>query len=134
MATSLTPRQAGFLVAAFVLGGVAAVVTQQLVKDTGTNPGSETVALGGGTLATAPAGPVVVAAEVVRLPEGYEQRRTPEEPTLTLVEVGRVQVEKEGRRTEYIAGTSFFSAPDHPFTLRVLADARLSIVRLLSAP
>lgn len=133
MASPITPRQAGVVILAFVLGGVVAIVTQQLTKDAGTNPGSETVALGVQTVTTPSGEPVAVDAQVVRLPEGYNQRRTPDGPTLTLLETGRVEIEAAGATTTYVGGTSFFSPADEPYTIRVLADARLSVVRLTSA-
>jgi len=133
MASRVTPRQAAFVFLAFILGGVVAIVTQQVTKDTGTNPGSETVALAGQTLTTPTGGLVGLHAQVVILPEGYDQRIEPDSPTLTLVETGRVEVETGGETTTYIGGTSFFSPTAVQYTLRVLADARLSVVRLTSA-
>lgn len=133
MASRVTPRQAGIVVLAFVLGGVAAVVAEKLARDTGTNPASETVALATQTITSGLAAPLALDAHVVRLPEGYDQRLTPDGPTLTLVETGRVEVDVGSETTEYIGGTSFFSPGGEPYTLRVLADARLSVIRLTSA-
>jgi hypothetical protein len=133
MASRVTPRQAGVVVLAFVLGGVAAVVAEKLVRDTGTNPSSETVALATQTITTGSTDPLAVEAQVLRLPEGYDQRLTPAGGTLTLVETGRVEVEDASGRRTYVGGTSFFSPADEPYVLRVLADSRLSVVRLTSA-
>lgn len=133
MASRVTPRQAGVVILAFLLGGVAAVVTERLARDTGTNPASETVALATQTITTASTGPLALDAQVVRLPEGYDQRLVPEGATLTLVEAGRVEVEDGSGKATYVGGTSFFSPAGTPYTLRVLADSRLSVVRLTSA-
>ena len=130
---ALTPRQAGALAVAFILGGVAAVVSGQLLKDTGTNPASETVALGAGTFGAAGTGPVRLSGKVVQLPEGYEQRQTPAAPTLTLVESGQVQIEDAAGSREYLAGTSFVRSAGVEYTIRVQADAQLATVSLLSA-
>jgi hypothetical protein len=133
MATRITPRQAGIVILAFVLGGVAAVGAERIARDTGTNPASETVALGAQTVTTPAGAQVGVDAQVIRLPEGYDQRLTPDGPTLTLVEAGRIEVETPSGTQSFVGGTSFFSPAGEEYTLRVQADARLSVVRLTSA-
>ncbi len=130
MARRVTPRQAAALIVAFVLGGVAAVAAERLTRDVGTNPSSETLAFFDGTVTAPGEGPLAVQAQVVRLPDGFVQRRTPERPTLTLVQSGRVEIDVEGATTTYLAGASFFTTADEQYTIRVLETAELSVVDL----
>jgi hypothetical protein len=130
MAGPVTPRQVAVVIAAFALGGVAAFAGERIARDTGTNPSTETVARLEATIEALPSGPVAVQAQVVRLPEGFEQRLTPEGTTLSLIQAGRVEIDDADGKTTYIAGTSFLAPAGEPYTIRVLDDAALSVVDL----
>lgn len=122
----LTPRQAAALIVAFILGGVAAIAAAFLLRDIGTTPSSETLALLDATVEAPATGPLAVEAEVVRLPEGFEQRRTPARPTLILVQRGRIEIERGGEETTYLGGTSFVAPAGVPYTIRVVETAELA--------
>jgi hypothetical protein len=130
MSRRLTPGQAAALLVAFVLGGIAAVAAELLLRDTGTTPSSETLARLDATLTTVETGPLAVQAQVVRLPEGFEQQRTPEQATLILVQQGRVEIETSTGTTTYIAGTSFLARAGQPYTIRVVDTAELTSIDL----
>lgn len=129
----VTPRQAAIVVAAFVLGGVAAFVVERLGGDVGTNPATETIARLDATVAELVPGGVAVRAEVVRLPEGFVQRRTPDVSTLNLVQSGRVEVDGAGGETTYIAGTSFLAPAGEQYTITVVETAELTVIDLRRA-
>jgi quercetin dioxygenase-like cupin family protein len=126
----VTPRQAAIVVLAFVLGGVAAVTAERLTRDLGTNPSSETIARVDATIESPTGAPVAVQAQVVRLPEGFEQRRTPDGSTLNLVQTGRVEIETGGRTATYLPGTSFVAPAGEPYVIRVVETAEISVVDL----
>ena len=129
----VTPRQAAIVVAAFVLGGVAAFVAERLTRDTGTNPATETIARLDATVADLAPGGVAVQAQVVRLPEGFVQRRTPDGSTLNLVQSGRVEVDDADGRTVYVAGTSFLAPAGEEYTIAVAETAELTVIDLRPA-
>jgi hypothetical protein len=126
----LTPMHAAALLVAFILGGIAGVAAELLLRDTGTNPSSETLALLDTTLEGTGTGPLAVQALIVRLPEGFEQERTPERPTLVLVERGRVEIENAAGEATYIAGTSFLAPGGEPYTIRVTETAEIATIDL----
>jgi hypothetical protein len=126
----VTPRQAAIVIAAFVLGGVAAFVAERLTRDTGTNPATETIARLDATVPNlAPEG-VAVQAQVVRLPEGFVQRRTPEVSTLHLVQTGRVEIDDADGETTYVAGTSFLIPAGEQYTIAVEETAEITVIGL----
>jgi hypothetical protein len=129
----VTPRQAAIVVAAFVLGGVAAFVAERLTRDTGTNPATETIARLDATVAELAPGGVAVQAQVVRLPEGFVQRRTPEGSTLNLVQSGRVEVDDPDGKTTYVAGTSFLAPAGEEYTIAVVDTAEITVIDLRRA-
>jgi hypothetical protein len=86
---------------------------------------------GGGTLSAVPAGPLEVRAETVLLPAGFRSRHLHGGPTFNTVESGRVEIEDANGTRVYEAGEFFFEPAEAPHTIRVLADARLDVVRLL---
>lgn len=129
----VTPRQAAIVVAAFVLGGVAAFAAQRLTRDTGTNPATETIARLDATIADLAPGGVAVRAQVVRLPEGFVQRRTPDVSTLNLVQKGRVEIDDADGRTTFVAGTSFLTHAGEEYTISVDETAELTVIGLRPA-
>jgi hypothetical protein len=133
MATRVTPRQAAIVIAAFVLGGVAAFAAERLTRDTGTNPASETIARLDTTIAELGESGVAVQAQVVRLPEGFVQRRTPEGSTLNLVQAGRIEIEDASGSTTYVPGASFLSRVGETYTISVLVDATITVIDLRPA-
>jgi hypothetical protein len=86
---------------------------------------------GGGTLGALPAGPVEVRAETVVLPAGFRSRHMHGGPTFNTVESGSVEIADENGTNAYEAGEFFLEPARAPHTIRVLADARLDVVRLL---
>lgn len=116
---------------AFVLGGVAAVTAERLTRDLGTNPSSETIARVEATISDPAGSPVAVEARVVRLPDGFEQRRTPDGTTLNLVQSGRVEIENEEGTSTYFAGMSFLAPAGEPYVIRVERTAVISVLDLL---
>ncbi len=133
MAGRVTPRQAAVVIAAFVLGGVAAFVAERLTRDTGTNPATETIARIDATVTDVVPGGVAVQAEVIRLPDGFFQRRTPEGSTLNLVQSGRVEIEDADGTTTYIAGTSFLAPAGEQYTIAVVQDTTITVIDLQPA-
>ena len=129
----VTPRQAAIVIAAFVLGGVAAFVAERLTRDTGTNPATETIARLDATVADLADGGVAVGAQVVRLPEGFVQRRTPDASTLNLVQSGRVEIDDADGKTTYVAGTSFLTPAGEEYTIAVNETAELTVIDLRPA-
>jgi hypothetical protein len=129
----VTPRQAAIVIAAFVLGGVAAFAAERLTKDTGTNPASETIARLDTTLEDVAPGGLAVQAQVVRLPQGFLQRRTPQGSTINLVQSGRVEVEDADGKTTYVAGTSFLAPAGETYTIAVVTDAEITVIDLRPA-
>lgn len=121
------------MIAAFILGGVAAFVAELLARDTGTNPGTETIARLDATVAELAPGGIAVQAQVVRLPEGFLQQRTPEGSTLNLVQEGRVEVEDAGGKTTYVAGTSFLAPAGEEYTIAVVENAEITVIDLRPA-
>jgi quercetin dioxygenase-like cupin family protein len=127
-----TSRQLGLLCAAFVLGGILAILVDRALEDSGPMRAQETVAEAPvGTLEETPGPPVEVAADRVRLPGGFESRRFHAGPVFVFVDAGQVEVEREGQATEYGPGAFFFVPGGEVYTLSVLDTAVLSTVRLL---
>jgi hypothetical protein len=133
MAKRITPRQAAVVILAFVLGGVAAFAAERLTRDVGTNPASETIARLDTTVAGLGESGLIVGAQVVRLPEGFVQRRTPGGSTLNLVQAGRVEIENENGTTTYVAGTSFVVPAGETYTIGVIVDTTITVVDLRPA-
>lgn len=86
---------------------------------------------GGGTLAAAPRGPLEVRAETVRLGAGFFSRHVHGGPTFNTVVSGEVEIRDAGGTHRYGPGDFFFEPGGVPHSIRVLADARLDVVRLL---
>jgi quercetin dioxygenase-like cupin family protein len=127
-----TPRQLAYVCAAFVLGGVMAILVDRALDDTGPMRAQETVAEAPvGTLEEVPVPPVKVLADRVRLPQGFESRRYHGGPTFTFVDLGRIEVEIDGETVAYGAGAFFFVEAGQVYTLRVPDTAGLATVRLL---
>jgi len=121
------------VLAAFVLGGVVAIVLDRATQDTtGTLHATQTVAEAPvDTLQTVPRGPLRVVAVTVQFPVGYESTEIEGGPTSIFVDFGRVQVKTPETSTVYDAGAFFFLQPETQYTLTMLDDSQLSIVRLL---
>jgi quercetin dioxygenase-like cupin family protein len=86
---------------------------------------------GGGMLSNVPEGPLEVRAETVLLPAGFRSQHLHGGPTFNSVASGSVEIEDEDGTQVYEAGEFFFEPAEAPHTIRVLADARLDVVRLL---
>lgn len=129
----VTPRQAAIVIAAFVLGGVAAFVAELLTRDTGTNAATETIARLDATVEDIAPGGVAVQARVVRLPEGFVQRRTPDGSTLNLLQSGRVEVADADGTNTYVAGTSFRTPAGEQYTITVVETAQITVIDLRPA-
>ncbi|MGH2990870.1 MAG: cupin domain-containing protein [Solirubrobacterales bacterium] len=86
---------------------------------------------GEGTLGSLPDGPVTVRAETVLLPAGFRSRHVHGGPTFNAIESGMVEIEDERGTNVYGPGGFFFEPADRPHEIRVLAEARLDIIRLL---
>lgn len=132
-ARRISPAVAGAVAAAFVAGGVLAVVMERFIgTDTGTTPGADTVLQAPvATVETVPSGPLEAVANTIRLPAGYESTVINNGPTFTFVDVGRVEVTSGDSTAVYATGAFFYQEQDTAYTLKVLNDAQLSIVRLL---
>jgi hypothetical protein len=132
-ARRITPAMAGAVAAAFVIGGIVAVVMERFIgQDTGTVQGAETVLEAPvATVETVPSGPLTVVANTIQLPTGYESTTLNNGPTFTFVDVGRVEVTSGDLTSVYASGAFFYQEEGRVYTLRVLNEAQLSIVRLL---
>jgi len=132
-ARRITPAVAGAVVAAFVIGGIVAVVMERFIgQDTGTVPGAETVLEAPvATVETVPNGPLNVVANTIHLPAGYSSTTLNNGPTFTFVDVGRVEVTTGEQTSVYATGAFFYQEEGRVYTLRVLNEAQLSIVHLL---
>jgi glyoxylate utilization-related uncharacterized protein len=121
------------VLAAFVLGGVIAIILDRETRDsTGTLRGTETVVEAPvQTLRHPLTGPQRVVAATVQFPSGYERTEIENGPTSVFVDFGRVQIRTSTSNTVYEGGAFFFLQPDTQYTLRMLDDTQLSIVRLL---
>ncbi|MGH8903610.1 MAG: cupin domain-containing protein [Egibacteraceae bacterium] len=85
-----------------------------------------------GRLDSLPRGPVDVAAETVKLPQGFTDRHEHGGPTFNFVVAGRVRItEEDGSVRELGPGQFFFEPADLPHTIEVLSDARLDVLRLV---
>jgi hypothetical protein len=131
----LSPRVVAAVLTAFILGGVVAIVIDRATRDsTGTLRGTQTVAEAPvETLQQPSTGPVRVVANTVQFPAGYETTEIENGPVFAFVDFGRIQVESATKRAVYEAGAYFYLQQDTQYTLRVLDDLQLSIVRLLRA-
>lgn len=129
----ISPAMAGVVTAAFVLGGILAIVVDRATQeDTGTLRASETVAEAPvETIPAIPEPPLRVVATIIQLPAAYTQTAVNNGPTFTFVEGGRVQIETNGRTSIYAAGAFYYLEQGREATITVLNDAQLSIVRLL---
>jgi quercetin dioxygenase-like cupin family protein len=121
-------RLALVVVLALALGIVLGVAGDRILDGDGE---PSPAVRGGGTLSALPAGPVDVRAETVVLPAGFRSRHMHGGPTFNTVESGSVEIEDENGTNVYEAGNFFFEPARAPHTIRVLADARLDVVRLL---
>ena len=121
------------VIAAFILGGVVAIVIDRSTRDsTTTLHGTATVAEAPvETLQQVPSGPVRVVAVTVQYPAGYESTEIENGPTSVFVDFGRVQVRTALKNAVYEAGSFFFLQPDTQYSITMLDDTQLSIVRLL---
>jgi quercetin dioxygenase-like cupin family protein len=112
------------VVAAAAVGAAVALVAGR--------DGADRQALrGGGVLASLPDGPVHVVAESVRLPDGFRSRHRHGGPTFTIVVSGEVEIHDDGGTKRYRPEELFFKPAGRVHELRVLADARLDVIRLL---
>jgi hypothetical protein len=131
-ARRISPAVAGVVVAAFVIGGILAIMVERAIKnDSGTLRGTETVVEAPlSTIPDAPSGPLEVIANTVQYPAGYEATTINSGPTFTFVDLGRVQLESGSEKATYATGAFFYREQDRVYTMRVLNDAQLSIVQL----
>jgi quercetin dioxygenase-like cupin family protein len=116
------------VVLALAVGIVLGVAGERLLVSDEESPPA---VRGGGTLSDLPRGPLEVRAETVVLPAGFRSRHVHGGPTFNTVESGSVEIEDENGTRVYEAGDFFFEPAEAPHTIRVLADARLDVVRLL---
>jgi hypothetical protein len=86
---------------------------------------------GEGVLAELPEGPVAVRAETVVLPAGFRSQHVHGGPTFNSIESGEVEIADERGTSVYGPGEFFFEPGGRPHEIRVVADARLDVVRLL---
>lgn len=124
---------AGAVIAAFILGGIVAVIVDRATSDT-TGTLRATATVGEAPVATLPAAADSareIRATIVQYPAGYETTAVENGPTFAFVDFGRVEVEVDGARTSYVPGSFFYREQGRLYTLRVLSDAQLSIVRLV---
>jgi hypothetical protein len=129
----LSPAWVAAVIAAFILGGIVAIVLDRATRDsTETLRGTETVVEAPvDTLQQTQTGPVRVVATIVQYPAGYERSEIENGPTSVFVDFGRVQVKTPESSPIYEAGSFFFLQPNTQYTLTMLDDTQLSIVRLL---
>jgi hypothetical protein len=119
----------GVLVAAILLGAVAGLGAGALLwsRDEGPEPSVR----GSGELASLPSGRVLVRAETVRLPAGFESRHRHGGPTFNLVRAGLVVIADPRGLRRYGAGELFFEPGGVVHTIRVVDDARIDVIRVL---
>lgn len=86
---------------------------------------------GEGMLSSLPDGPVTVRAETVLLAAGFRSRHVHGGPTFNTIESGSVEIQDEHGTKVYGPGDFFFEPAGRPHEIRVLADARLNVIRLL---
>jgi len=86
---------------------------------------------GEGKLGKLPAGPVTVHAETVPLAAGFRSRHAHGGPTFNMVRSGTVEIRDRRGTHVYDPGDFFFEPAGRPHEIRVLADARLDVIRLL---
>jgi quercetin dioxygenase-like cupin family protein len=67
----------------------------------------------------------------VRLPNGFRSRHRHGGPTFTIVVSGVVEIDEGGGTKRYGPDELFFEPAGRVHELRVLADARLDVIRLL---
>jgi quercetin dioxygenase-like cupin family protein len=115
--------------AAVLAAGVALGVTgdRLLVGESEDEPAVR----GEGMLDELPDAPVTVRAETVLLPAGFRSRHLHGGPTFNSVESGTVEIEDERGTSVYGPGEFFFEPGGRPHEIRVVADVRLDVVRLL---
>jgi quercetin dioxygenase-like cupin family protein len=130
----MTAQQAGIAVAAFVIGGILAIVVERAIGESGPMRATDTlVQAPTGTLEAedVPRAPVRVVAERVRLPAGFESNRSHGGPTFLFVDFGRIQVEGLGSPTSYGAGAFFFVTAGEPYFIRAVETTQIAILSLL---
>jgi hypothetical protein len=115
--------------AALAAGGVLGITAYRLASD-GNDAGGPALR-GGGTLAELPDGPVTVRAETVLLEAGFRSRHVHGGPTFNSVESGTVEIRDQQGTAIYGPGEFFFEPGARPHEIRVLADARLDVIRLI---
>lgn len=86
---------------------------------------------GEGALSELPDGPVTVRAETVLLAAGFRSRHVHGGPTFNSVRSGTVEIRDQQGTNVYGSGDFFFEPAGRPHEIRVLADARLDVIRLL---
>ena len=119
----------GVPVAGILLGAAVGLGAGALIW--GGGGGSEASVRGGGELASLPSGRVLVRAETVRLPAGFESRHRHGGPTFNLVRAGEVVIADDRGRRRYRAGELFFEPGGIAHSITVLDDARIDVVRVL---
>jgi quercetin dioxygenase-like cupin family protein len=130
----ITAHQAGAVVAAFVIGGILAIIVERAIGVSGPMRATDTlVQAPTGTLEAEdlPRAPVRVVAERVRLPAGYESTRSHGGPTFLFIDYGRIQVEGSGSPTSYGAGAFFFVTAGEPYSLRAVETTQIASLSLL---
>ena len=126
-----TPKQLAVVFVAFVLGGIAAILVERAVEDSGPMRAQQTVAQVAGTLSESPAAPLQVISERVRLPADFTSTRYHGGPTFTFVNAGEIEVDVDGDVARYGPGAFFFLPAGQVHTVAVLETAQLAILRLL---
>ncbi len=116
------------VVAALAVGVALGVVGDRLLDgDDEALPGLH----GEGRLEELPAGPVTVRAETVMLAAGFRSRHVHGGPTFNVVRSGTVEIRDRQGTFVYDRGDVFFEPAARSHEIRVLADARLDVIRLL---
>ena len=133
-ARRVSPAAAGAVVAAFVLGGILAITIDRATSgDTGTLRGTATVAEAPESTIPEPLEPPLrVVATKVQYPAGYTATFANNGPAFVYVDGGRIEIEANGTTAVYVANAFSFQEEGQVYTMRVLDDAQLSIVRLLA--
>ena len=122
----LLPAVAALLVGLAIGAGGSALA----LRDGGTGPAVTPAPPA--RLANLPDGPADVVIQTVRLGTGFTSRHRHGGPTINLVRSGVVEIDDPADGTRrYRAGDTFVEPPGRIHTIRILASARIDVVRIL---